>query len=206
VNAVFVGSTSYPLRYSLFIGQPVCPRQTIKHMRTQRINCSPPCDMSSAVRRSGVVMVLNGLLVLLVCHKFLSAIGHVYGRAHQDNQVGLRPGKESRLGFLPKRKGDFPCGMTPFLSDLSKIRYGTPDRNSIITVLFRSCEQSPHFPDSSIISVATASSLPSFQLSGMSPVAGPLKCPWSALFCWKIALPLKEILPRDCGKSTALGK
>ena len=31
------------------------------------------------------------------------------------------------------------------------------------------------------------------------PITGPLKCPWSALFFWKIALPLKEILSRDCG-------
>jgi hypothetical protein len=40
----------------------------------------------------------------------------------------------------------------------------------------------------------------------MSTVAGSLKCPSSALFCWKIALPLKEILPRDHGKSTEFSK
>ena len=34
-----LASTSAPLRYSLFIRHPVCPRQTIKHMRTQRIGC-----------------------------------------------------------------------------------------------------------------------------------------------------------------------
>jgi hypothetical protein len=78
-----------------------------------------------------------------------------------------------------------------------------PDRNSIIAVSFGNRGQSPHFRHSSVISVARASSLPSFQLPGMSPVAGPLKCPRSTLFCWKIALPLKEILPRDCYKSTA---
>jgi len=57
-----------------------------------------------------------------------------------------------------------------------------PDRDSIITVLLGNCEQSPPFPHSSAISVARASSLPSFQLPGVSTVAGPLKCLWSALF------------------------
>jgi hypothetical protein len=81
-----------------------------------------------------------------------------------------------------------------------------PDRNRIITVSLGSCEQSPHFPHCRVIRVATASSLPSFQLPGMSPVAGPLKCPWSAFFFRKIALPLKEMLPRDCHESTAVRK
>jgi len=55
-----------------------------------------------------------------------------------------------------------------------------PDRKSVIAVLFGTREQSPHFPHSSVISVARASSLPSFQLPGVSPVAGSLKCPCSA--------------------------
>jgi hypothetical protein len=48
--------------------------------------------------------------------------------------------------------------------------------------LFGNREQNPHFPHSSVIGVARASSLPSFQLPGMSTVAGSLKCLWSALF------------------------
>ena len=56
-----------------------------------------------------------------------------------------------------------------------------PDRVAS-AVLFGNCERSPHFPHSSVINVARVSSLPSFQLPGMSTVAGPLKCPWSALF------------------------
>ena len=62
-------------------------------------------------------------------------------------------------------------------------RSGTaPGSQRIIAALFRNCEQSPHFPHGSVIGIARASSLPSFQLPGMSTVAGPLKCPWSALF------------------------
>jgi hypothetical protein len=75
-----------------------------------------------------------------------------------------------------------------FIKDL--VRH--PDRNSVDTSLFRSCEQSPHFPHFSDICVARVSSLPSFQLPGMSSVAGSLQCLWSALFFWKIALPLKK--------------
>lgn len=62
-------------------------------------------------------------------------------------------------------------------------RSGTaPESQRIIAALFENCEQSPHFPHSSVIGIARASSLPSFQLPGMSTVAGPLKCLWSALF------------------------
>jgi hypothetical protein len=89
-----------------------------------------------------------------------------------------------------------------FVEDL--VRH--PDRDSIIAALFGNCGQNPHFPHSSVLSVARASSLPSFQLPGVSPVAGTLKCPWSALFLWKIALPLKKILPRNHWKSKTLSK
>jgi hypothetical protein len=86
-----------------------------------------------------------------------------------------------------------------FLEDL--VRH--PDRDSLIAVLFGNCEQSPHFPHSSVISIAIASSLPSFQLPGVSTVAGPLKCPWSALFFWRISPPLERIVSRQRYKTTA---
>jgi hypothetical protein len=91
-----------------------------------------------------------------------------------------------------KRKGDISCETSPSLSDLSKIWYGTQIATAWIPSLFRSCERSPHFPHFSDICVARVSSLPSFQLPGMSSVAGSLQCLWSALFFWKIALPLKK--------------
>jgi len=61
-------------------------------------------------------------------------------------------------------------------------RSGSAPGSRRIRGLVRKLRAEPALPSLSVINVARVSSLPSFQLPGMSTVAGPLKCPWSALF------------------------
>jgi hypothetical protein len=82
---------------------------------------------------------------------------------------------------MPKAKGRLPSRDIA-LSDRFCRRSGTVSESRRIIAVGSELRAEPAVPSHSAISVARALSLPSFQLPGMSTVAGSLKCPWSALF------------------------